>query len=327
MPRIRLHFTADDLTRTRIAPEPHPAWELVLSLHKMRAARPQARYAPWRECSLPLLNHPAHRRHVALLSTLVPPRGNFPDFLTPASGEGGFAAVLEDVLSTPKQRLRQDMTVLPRANGRPAAADELADGTAAGVRCLGEALSWYHDAVLKPHWSAVRRSVGFDRGTRVHDVSEGGVERLLSRLPTLVRWESPVLEFPYPVERDIELDGRGLSLIPSYFCAANPVTFIDPSLPPVLVYPAEELCVPTEGLASLVALLGDTRARVLRAVCVPRSTTSVAEHVRTSAASASKHAAVLREAGLLTSTRTGHAVLHMVTPLGLSLLDFVGGAC
>lgn len=325
MPRIRLHFTADDLARTRIAPEPHPTWELTLSLHKMRSARPYPRFAGWREFSLPVLNEPAHRRHVELLTALVPPRGNFPDFLTPARGEGGFAAVLDDVLSTPKQRLRAEMTQVPRCPGRRPAADELADGTAAGVRRLGEALSWYHNAVVQPHWSAVRRSFGADRGTRVHDVSEGGVERLLTRLPTCVRWQEGVLEFPYPVERDLRLGGRGLSLIPSYFCAANPVTLIDPELPPVLVYPADDPQTAGVGLGALAALLGDTRARVLRAVRVPRSTTSVAEHVHTSAASASKHAAVLREAGLLTSTRTGHAVLHTVTPLGQSLLDFIGG--
>jgi DNA-binding transcriptional ArsR family regulator len=322
--RLRLHFTADDLARTRIVAQPHPMWELVLSLHKVRAVRPNARYAEWRESSLPRLGEPAHRRHLDLLTTLVPPRGNFPDFLTPVGGEGEFGDVLETVLSTPKQRLRQEMAAILRDRRPSPAAALLADGSAEGLRELAEAASWYHDAALKPHWSTVRRAFGADRGERVLDLSGGGVERLLSRLPGGSRWDPPVLECPYPVNRDLELGGRGLRLIPSYFCGASPVTLIDPALPPVLVYPAGDLPAPGTGLAALVALLGDTRAQVLRALCVPRSTTSIAEHVRTSPASASKHAAVLREAGLITSTRDGHAVVHAVTPLGLALLDAVG---
>lgn len=304
--------------------EPHPMWELVLSLHKVRAGRP--RYTEWREFSLPRLTEPAHRGHLDLLTTLVPPRGNFPDFLTPVGGEGEFGDVLETVLSTPKQRLRQEMTAILRGRRLSSAANLLADGSADGLRELGEAASWYHDAVLEPHWSTVRRAFGADRGARVRDLSGGGVERLLSRLPGGTRWEPPVLECRYPVDRDLDLAGRGLTLIPSYFCQTSPVTLIDPALPPVLVYPADDLPAPREGPAALAALLGDTRAQVLRALCVPRSTTCVAEHVRTSAASASKHAAVLREAGLITSTREGHSVLHAVTPLGLALLDAVGGA-
>ncbi|TVT17241.1 helix-turn-helix domain-containing protein [Amycolatopsis acidiphila] len=326
MPRLRLHFTAEDLARTRIVAEPHPMWELVLSLQKVRSVRPHARYAEWREHSLPRLGEPAHRRHLDLLTTLVPPRGNFPDFLTPAGGEGEFGDVLETVLSTPRQRLRREMAAILRGRQASPAAGLLADGSADGLRELADAASWYHDTVLRPHWSAVRRAFGADRGSRVHDLSGGGVERLLSRLPGCTRWEAPVLECPYPVNRNLELGGRGLSLIPSYFCQTSPVTLIDPALPPVLVYPAGDLPVPGGGTAALVALLGDTRAQVLRALRVPRSTTSIAGYVRTSAASASKHAAVLREAGLVTSTRDGHAVLHAVTPLGLALLDVVGGA-
>ena len=43
-----------------------------------------------------------------------------------------------------------------------------------------------------------------------------------------------------------------------------------------------------------------------------------------SLASASQHAAVLREAGLVVTLRHGNAVLHTLTPLGAALLR--GGA-
>ncbi|MFF4273396.1 hypothetical protein [Streptomyces sp. NPDC001536] len=53
-----------------------------------------------------------------------------------------------------------------------------------------------------------------------------------------IRWRPPVLELgKYPTECDIHLNGRGLLLIPSYFCRNTPVSLADPDLPPVLLYP------------------------------------------------------------------------------------------
>ena len=35
---LRLHFTAEDLLRTRVLTEPDPLWELVLSVHHLSPA-------------------------------------------------------------------------------------------------------------------------------------------------------------------------------------------------------------------------------------------------------------------------------------------------
>jgi DNA-binding transcriptional ArsR family regulator len=59
---------------------------------------------------------------------------------------------------------------------------------------------------------------------------------------------------------------------------------------------------------------------VLAAVDQGCSTTELSRRVAVSIASASEHAAVLREAGLLHSRRQGSQVLHTVTSLGASLL-------
>ncbi|MFD1271279.1 hypothetical protein ACFQ51_02890 [Streptomyces kaempferi] len=47
---------------------------------------------------------------------------------------------------------------------------------------------------------------------------DGGTQALLEGLRPMARWNAPVLEVNYPVERDLYLDGRGLLLVPSYFC-------------------------------------------------------------------------------------------------------------
>lgn len=76
----------------------------------------------------------------------------------------------------------------------------------------------------------------------------------------------------------------------------------------------------------LSALLGRTRAAVLEAIADGGNTTAVAERLGVSPASASEHAAVLREAGLITSVRVRNCVQHTLTPLGAALLGLPGPA-
>ena len=54
-----------------------------------------------------------------------------------------------------------------------------------------------------------------------------------------MRWAGGELRVDYPVDQEMHLGGRGLVLVPSYFCWRYPVTLLDPDLPPVLIYPAE----------------------------------------------------------------------------------------
>ncbi|WP_246278608.1 winged helix-turn-helix domain-containing protein [Phytohabitans rumicis] len=141
-----------------------------------------------------------------------------------------------------------------------------------------------------------------------------------------MRWNAGVLEVhDYPTERDLHLDGRGLLLVPSFFCARTPVALVDPALPPVLVYPIDRL----DGLArrggggqqALEALLGRTRAAVLEVVGDGCSTGEVARRLRISPAAASQHATVLRNAGLLATHRDRNTALHTLTPLGRAMLS------
>jgi DNA-binding transcriptional ArsR family regulator len=147
---------------------------------------------------------------------------------------------------------------------------------------------------------------------------------MLASFQPLMRWRSPVLEVGYPTDRDLHLGGRGLRLVPSFFCSGRPVSLLDPELPPVVVYPiAHDPWHPMAagtGPRSLSVLLGATRAAVLEAVGDGCTTTELSRRARVSAASASQHASVLRGAGLISTSRTGGSVLHTLTPLGTALL-------
>ena len=321
MPALRMHFTADDFARTRILTDPHPMWELVLSLAMVRARWVPPGYVPWRAWAIERLNRIRDRRSIDLLSALVPPKGDFPDFLTPQPPGAGLEETVDAVLRTPARRIRSELAVCGCDTHRELR--RLANGELESVHALGDAAVWYHQTVLEPFWPQVDHAVHADRDLRVHDLATGGLDRLLENLPPCIRWTSPVLRADYPVDRDIELDGRGLTLIPSYFCWGAPVALIDTELPPVLVYPLGDPPTVAGGssLCAVARLIGRTRAQVLHALDVPRTTTGLADHLRISPASASKHAAALRGSGLIRSVRRANTMVHTITTLGRALLN------
>jgi DNA-binding transcriptional ArsR family regulator len=156
-----------------------------------------------------------------------------------------------------------------------------------------------------------------------------GVEHLLANLHPRVRWEAPVLQILDFVDTDVYLDGRGLRLQPSFFCWQAPTKLRDGDLPPVLVFPTR----PAPGAlhqgeartaGSLAALLGRTRAEALAVIGHGKTTSEVAQLCKVSLPAASQQTAVLRGAGLITTRRTGTAVLHELTALGEDLLNGTG---
>jgi DNA-binding transcriptional ArsR family regulator len=152
----------------------------------------------------------------------------------------------------------------------------------------------------------------------------GGVDALLATLAPHWHWDPPVLRVPSHWAFRAELCGRGLRLLPSYF-AETAMIVHDQAEPTVLVYPIPAAAADAPGAGpgadgdGLGALLGRTRAAVLRALRSPAGTTALAERTGISPASASEHAAVLRRTGLVTTARVGGGIVHTLTPLGEAL--------
>ncbi|WP_328607420.1 winged helix-turn-helix domain-containing protein [Amycolatopsis sp. NBC_00345] len=298
---LRIHFTAADLLATRIRAEPDPMWESVLSACRPGLARG------------------------GLLGDLIPLRGNFPDFLTPATSSGEMAEGLETIRALPRRSLSHDLD--PRRLRRPATAytRALASGDRTAMELLTAALVRQFRVAVEPVLPVIRQSLAADQQTRLRRFASGGLGGLLEGLAPVLRWRAPYLEADYPVCHEIDLDGRGLELIPSYFCDRTPVTFIDPGLPPVLVFPVR----PARGsppaaeaeVRRLAPVFGRTRALILVTLRLPHSTTELAEAMGMSAATASQQATVLREAGFVVSRRTGQSMVHLLSPLGRVVVD------
>jgi DNA-binding transcriptional ArsR family regulator len=302
-------------------------WELVLSLHLLQGRTRDPLMARWRQGVAAGLRRDTAADQFRLLFALNPPRGYFPDFLTPYQSLDGFEAGLDAVRSTPTELLRRDLTLLAGANPLPSSAAALARGEPEVLRHLTESMTQYRSVAIDPYWGRIRAAVEADRAVRARALLDGGAEGLLASLRPGMRWDSGVLQVvDYPNRRELHLDGRGLLLVPSFFCARTPVALLDPALPPVLVYPADRLGgldpSPGEGgREALAALLGRTRAAVLEVSDDGATTGEVARRLHISAAAASQHTAVLRNAGLLVSRRDRNTVLHTLTPLGRAMLD------
>ncbi|MDJ1136909.1 ArsR/SmtB family transcription factor [Streptomyces iconiensis] len=320
---LRVHFTGGDLARTRVADGPDPFWESVLSLHRLRETRLEPALSGWRE-------HVARTDVSPLrqLLPLVPPRGYFPDFLTPAESARGFETGLDALLSTPRAQLRCEIGALAATAPLTPEARDIAQGSAAALELLGGALRAYQHSALVPWWQRITARIESDRTWRTRTQWYDGTEAMLRGFGPAMRWCPPVLEADYPVDKDLYLEGRGLLLIPSFFCRRAPVALADPALPPTLVYRAnagvrrQEL--PTLTAATgrhLARLLGHTRAAVLQALGGECTTSELARRAGVSLSSASEHASVLRDAGLISSSRRRNAVHHSLTPVGLALLD------
>ncbi|WP_327032815.1 winged helix-turn-helix domain-containing protein [Micromonospora ureilytica] len=330
---LKIHFSGEDILRTRVAPAADPVWELVLSLHVLRGRTRDPLTANWRRSVARDLRQDSASEQLRLLFALNPPRGYFPDFLTPYASVEGFEAGLDALRRTPAELLHRDLSVLASENQLPSSASALARGEVSALHHLAESMEQYRSLAISPYWSRIQAAVAADRARRARALLDGGVEGLLTSLRPAMRWESGVLEVrSYPHSRELHLDGRGLLLVPSFFCAATPVALLDPALPPVLVYPVDRLggLVPAaassaaaSGAArdSLAALLGRTRAAVLQASDDGCTTGEVARQLNISPAAASQHATVLRNAGLLVSHRERNSVLHTLTPLGRAMLD------
>lgn len=321
---LRIHFSAGDLERTQIAERVDPLWEMVFSRLRLTEGGSGVLLEPWLRDVRRHRDRQVVRSGVRLLSVLSPLGPYFPDFLTPPEGADGLGAALAAIRATPRQRLREEFRLLAEVSPTPGWTRPLAEGCDGALAELTGALARYHAAVIEPYGDLIEEAIETDR---MHRSRDGSVESLLHGMWPLMNWRPPVLEVQYACDRDLHLNGRGLRLVPSYFCRRTPVAFADPGLPPTVVYPVHhdwtwqrQVASGRRQLGALAALLGSTRSAVLAAVGTGATTTELAERLGASPSAVSRHTTVLREAGLLTTERQGLSVLHQRTVLGSALL-------
>ncbi|TDV53533.1 ArsR/SmtB family transcription factor [Actinophytocola oryzae] len=250
-----------------------------------------------------------------------------PDFLfpPPAAPEAGFADELAVVRGAPAARVRAELSrCLRQQHGRrlPPPAQALVDHPIRARNLLADTLAACWDRLIEPWWPRVRDVLAGDIAYRTHLLAEGGLAAVLADLHPRVHWQHPtlVVDIPTTGYRDVE---AGLALMPSAFEWPGVGVILDrPSLP-TIEYPARGIAALWEPRsdppAALARLLGATRATLLAALTEPTSTTALARRCAFPNSTVSEHLTVLREAGLVTTHRTGRYLRHTRTPLGTQL--------
>ena len=306
-----------------MATVPDPLWDIALSLHRLQASEGRWAYASWfREAQKRLIDKNLDRVVTELLLPLFPST-YYPDFLNPSEAQAGLSAGIEAIVETSPARIQEEVRRFAAQAAAPAWAPRLAER---GMReVVAEGLRQYYYTAIAPYHDYSRTCLDAERATLGQTMLHGGPDGLLASLGPHMRWVPPVLYVTYPVEdRDLWLGGRGLLLVPSYFCWGAPVAQGDPTLPQVLVYSPHRETLDSPGLfsstAPLTALLGRTRALILRVTAGGATTGELARAAGVSAPAASQHTAALRNAGLISSHRRGPKVVHTITPLGSALL-------
>ena len=332
---VRVPFTVEDLARTRIAARPNPLCELVVAMRKLKFAEHPVRLAAWRRDVARRL-----RPEARMALDLVPRSGIMPGFLAPP-GTGTADELMDRIRAVPRSLIRSDLADVVAHRSLPAWTRHLADDPDR-LRQLCDSLQHVHDHLLRPHWNEITAVTEADMAARARQAVSGGLGEVLGRVnPRWMRWAPPVLEVTMPsgLDGDLHLAGRGLLLVPSVFGTDTPVIGPDAEPQPFLLYPAggprglAAALAPQEapwrpaGAGSLSSVLGTTRAAVLFAV-IERpgcSTKELAHAVGIAPASASEHATLLREAGLIRTTRRGSAVSHNATSAAVELWETATG--
>ena len=326
---VRVNFTPGDVARTRFTLTPAPMLESTEALIELRRAaasgwRHRGRAAPWlRQARLAF---PATARP---LLDLIGPRGPWPDLFdrfTPDLLEG-----LEELRAAPRARLRAGLAGCEERAGQrpPLWVRNLADGDREQLELVIRAFRDLHDTVVAPRRDTAAAASRADLARRIPVLIAGGQEALLGTLHPRLRWRDEGLERT-GIDVELSLAGRGLLVRPSAYWTGEPIFSFDPEghRPTVLIYAAQPngSSASDNGAASnlaahdsLAALLGPTRAAVLRALREPRGTAQLAAAVRISPASASEHAKILRDASLIETRREGRGVRHSLTALGTAM--------
>lgn len=316
----------DDMLHSRFAVS--PLFELSTLLRVLARLRPGHHRLPptWTARLDPvyrrLREDPALRAVLALHS-----RDRGPAFLAPPPA-GGLTQSIEDdlatVRATPPNLVRRE--IREALERRPCHDEEAL--AILGRRDVAERLSgaleraWRE--LLAQEWPRLRAICERDVLFRSGELSRAGWAAAIAGLPHL-RWREGGIEITR-LRGGVAMpsDGSGLLLMPSVLIWPAVAAFSDPPWPRAIIYPARGAGVlweppPAIDPGALGVLIGQSRARVLRALNEPASTTQLARALGLAIGAVGDHLAVLRRAGLVDRARAGRSVHYRRTPLGDAL--------
>jgi len=251
-----------------------------------------------------------------------------PDFINPPPS--GPLAAFEDELAvmvaTPDDQIRAEVRRAYRSSGVPSVLEPFLSDPRDAVEALAELMRTYWERSLSSHWPRIRSLLESDVLYRARQMADGGTRKLFADLDSAVSWDDGVLRIDKCDDTTLDLDERGLLLVPSAFTWPKVMIVTAPPWQPTLIYPARgvgmlwspERPVPPDALAKLI---GRNRAALLMALDSPRSTLELAGVLGVSSGGISQHLAILHDAGLVSRRRVQRFVLYLRSPDGEALVE------
>lgn len=295
-----------------------PMCELGLSL---RAIRDPSRFPlqlPWLRRTEPARGE----LDLEVLLALIDERLWTPDFINPRP-DSPLTRIDDEFAALEELSPRAFVDDLVAVHGRVPA---VLDGPPKqALRRVIRAMRELWAATFEPHWPRMRAVLEADVVYRGRQIAQSGLSTMLNGVSSTVDYADGVVSVRLkdPADRVQPIDGHGLTLVPTMFTrrASAPVG----DGPPMLMYPARGQGAlwesePVANPAAVAAVLGETRASLLAALGDPASSTELGVRFGVTTSAVNQHLRVLRDAGLLVSTRYGHSVLYLRSELGSALL-------
>jgi DNA-binding transcriptional ArsR family regulator len=176
---------------------------------------------------------------------------------------------------------------------------------------------------VEPDWPRRRAIMERDIHHRAGVIAVSGWRRVLDGMAPGVGWVGhDAIRFSTQNYADRQIGSDGLILVPhtglsgQWTCESpSRIAFVYPAKGAMAEHP------PPEG--GVARLIGRGRARVVAEVRMPATPSQLAAVLGVSLGTVSAHLAALREAGVVTTRRSGRAVYYELTPVGDELARLV----
>jgi len=298
-----------------------PLEDVLAVVRALTAPHRHPAHLPWLTSTRPTLDD----LDAPELVELITGEAYFPDFLSPppAGPAGTVDEQLHALAGTPEHQVALEIGMAVANRAVSPGVRAMLDDPVAARGLLAEQMRRCFDRVLAPVWPRLRAVLDADIDYRSRRFAEGGIGRVLTDLHHSVRYSGTTLVIGTRHRARRELDGRGLLLVPSGFYGHVGAMLVPP-WQPALVYPVRgagslwhrETPLGTDTVAGVV---GTMKAKLLRALAEPASTTALAARFGVAPSTVSEHLRALAAAGLLVSARSGRTVHYRRTQLGDAL--------
>ncbi|TCC43585.1 ArsR/SmtB family transcription factor [Kribbella sindirgiensis] len=314
---LRIELGASGLGSVRLTSD--AVWETVASLHVLTFPRQHAVHLRLRS-RVP--SRPGY--DLPFLLALTDDPQWFPDILAPAPRVDPLHPLTQiaALRETADAVLRSDLEQLSRR-----CPDLTFTSTAQYADKVATALAAYWRDVLEPIWERIEGVASDDLTYHSRQIARSGVAQAINEVHHELSYGDGGLTVDFHRTRaTVPCGPDGVWLVPSAFRwpwvavgkTASSCVISYAARGSALVWEPKGATTEPDALS---ALLGRSRAAILHALDLPRTTTWLAREVGLSAGTVSDHLSVLAASGLLVSHRQGRRVLYARTPLGSDLAE------